>query len=138
MKFFIPIFALFIIASCKTSNVIQYEYKSTTQLGAQTTIVTADSLITQFNGRIGSKREARAITAQEWKAIGSSISEVDLKTLAEMKSPSDKRATDAAPYGSVKLITKDSTYASQSFDGYHSPEALLPLMGMIQKLRGEK
>ena len=71
---------------------------------------------------------------EEWAELQLSVEKVNLKTLADLPSPTNRRQTDAAPFGSVSLTTKDSTYVSGGFDGYNAGPSLTPLMTIIQRI----
>lgn len=134
MKYLIPLFAVLLMVSCKTNDILQYQYKSATMIGSKTMTITKDSIIVVFNGRGKKTYDARLTTPEEWEELELATSRVDLKDLNTLESPSNMRQTDASPYGTIFLTTKDSTYNTQSFDGYNSHESLLPLMGVIKKI----
>lgn len=135
LKYLIPFIALVIIAvSCKTTEIVQYEYSSTTMLGTRKVTVTKDSVIMSYNGRAESNMNTRATTDEEWTKLKESVEGVKLNDLSKLEAPTNKRQTDASPYAMFKLSTKDSTYISPSFDGYEANEKLLPLMGVVQDI----
>jgi hypothetical protein len=134
MKYILPIIAAFLIISCKTTDIAQYQYKATTMLGSRILTVTQDSVISSFAGRTTPTRTARATTPEEWNELKASVAGLKLETIATLESPTNKRATDASPFGSLKLTTKDSTYHSSSFDGYDSHKSLLPLTAVMKKI----
>lgn len=134
MKYLIPLFALLLVVSCKTKEIVQYKYTSTTMIGSKTLTVTKDSVTTEFNSRGKKSYEARATLAGEWEELKAASAKVDLNKLSELEAPTNRRQSDAAPFGTLFLSTKDSTYNSNSFDGYNAHESLLPLMGVIEKI----
>ncbi len=134
MKFFVAFLGLMIMFSCKTVDVRQYQYKSTTMLGSRTITITQDSVLTEFKGRVESSRTARATSPEEWVQLKESMKTVKLNDIADLLSPTNRRATDAAPFGSVSITTKDSTYQSATFDGFDANEQLLPLVVVIKKI----
>ncbi|MFT5822843.1 MAG: hypothetical protein ACI8ZM_004100 [Crocinitomix sp.] len=138
MKYILPVIAAFLIISCKTTDIIKYEYKSTTMLGSRILTVTQDSVVSSFSGRTTPTRSARATSPEEWTELKASATGLKLETISDLESPTNRRATDASPYGSVKLTTKDSTYHSSSFDGYDSHKALLTLTAVMAKIAGKK
>lgn len=133
-RFIMAFSALMILTACNTKEIIRYEYKSTTMLGSRTLTITKDSVISSYSGRIESNRQARKTTAQEWEALKTSANGIKLEEIRDLKSPTNRRATDAAPFGKVMLTTADSTYRSASFDGYESHEMLKPLMEVIKEI----
>jgi hypothetical protein len=134
MKYFLMFVGLVLLVSCKSYDIVQYEYRSTTMMGTRTVTITKDSVVSDYNGRMESNRIVRATLPEEWTELQLSIEKVDLKTLADLPSPTNRRQTDAAPFGSVSLSTKDSTYVSGGFDGYNADASLTPLMTIIQRI----
>ncbi len=127
-----------VLISCNELDVIKYEYRSTTMMGKTSVIITADSVVTTFNGRGEPTRTARATEPSEWAGLANSIKEVDLGKIATLEAPTNKRATDAAPYGTLIISTKDSVYTSASFDGKNPHAMLQPLMQEIVKIWEKK
>ncbi len=134
MKFIVACLGLMMMVSCKTIEVMQYEYKSTTMLGSRTITITQDSVVTEYNGRMENTRTARATSSEEWLQLKESMKTVKLDDISDLESPTNYRATDAAPFGSVIITTKDSSYQSASFDGFDANEQLLPLLTVIKKI----
>jgi hypothetical protein len=134
MRYLIALFSIVVLAACSTQDIIQYEYKSTTMLGSRTVTVTQDSVISVYSGRLESNRQARKTTPEEWEALKNSVKDVKLAEIKDLPSPTNKRSTDAAPFGTVYLTTKDSTYKSASFDGYDSHEMLQPLLDVLKEI----
>lgn len=126
--------AIAVLTACNTKEIIQYEYKSTTMLGSRTLTITKDSVISSYFGRMEANRQARKTTPEEWEALKNSAKTIKLEEIRDLKSPTNKRATDAAPFGKVMLTTADSTYRSASFDGFDSHEMLKPLMEVIKEI----
>jgi hypothetical protein len=132
--FFTLLFATSLLISCNETDIVSYEYHSTTMMGKTKVIITQDSVITTFNGRGEPTRSARATQSSEWTSLAASLKDVDLSKISTLESPTNKRATDAAPYGTIFVTTKDSTYTSASFDGKNPHEMLMPLMQEIIKV----
>jgi len=134
MRYLIALLTFVSLAACKTPEIIQYEYKSTTMLGSRKVTVTKDSVISVYNGRMDANRQARKTTPEEWEALKNSANNINLEEIRDLPSPTNRRATDAAPFGSLLLTTKDSTYRSASFDGFDSHEMLQPLMDVMKEI----
>ena len=124
--------------SCKELNFTKVEYRSTTMMGKTSVEITADSVVISFNGRGEPTRSSRSTESSEWMSLGKAMEGVDLNKIATLEAPSNKRATDAAPYGTIFITTKDSTYTSASFDGKNPHEMLMPLMNEIVKIWEKK
>ena len=130
-------FVALVFTACKSGDIISYKYSSTTMMGKSEWTITEDSVIYTFNGRSEPKREARATKATEWSALNKAIENIKLEEIADLKAPTEMRATDAAPFGKVYISTKDSTFKSKAFDGYNSHETLQPLLDEIKKITGK-
>ena len=126
---------LLALLSCKDLEIEKVSYSSATMMGRTVTTVTKDSVTVAFNGRGEPTYYSRATKTSEWEGIMKSLAEVDLKKIAELEAPSNKRATDAAPFGMFEVSTKDSTYQSNGFDGKNPHAMLMPLMEEILKIQ---
>lgn len=139
MKSLIVLFAVAItFLSCKEMDIKKVEYRSTTMMGKTTVTITADSVVTTFNGRGDATRTSRTLSTGEWNALMESLVKVELSKISSLESPTNKRATDAAPYGTIEITTKDSVYTSASFDGKNPHEMLMPTMQEIIKIWEKK
>lgn len=131
--FFLALILVFF--SCQDLEIQKVSYSSATMMGRTVTTITKDSVVVTFNGRGEPTYSARATTSAEWESIMKSLAEVDLKKIAELEAPSNKRATDAAPFGMFEISTKDSTYQSNGFDGKNPHSMLIPLMEEVLKIQ---
>ena len=125
------------LISCEELEVNQFEYTTTTMMGRTQLLVTQDSVVVDFNGRGEPTHFSRATKAQEWSGLMLSLKEVDLDKVASLEAPSNKRATDAAPFAYFEFTTKDSTYRSASFDHKNPNSMLKPCMDEIIKIQEE-
>ena len=114
--------------SCKELEILKYEYHTSTQMGRTVLAVTKDSVTVTFNGRGEPTYWARAVKAEEWKAINQSMQDVKLNEVSTLPAPSNGRATDRSPYAKFKFVGKDSTLTSSDFDAGKPHEMLQPLM----------
>jgi hypothetical protein len=135
MKRLFILFAAVGLISCKDLDIKKVSYSSATMMGRTQTTVTQDSVVITFNGRGEPTYFARPTKSVEWEGILNSLTDVDLKKIADLEAPSNKRSTDAAPFGMFEITTKDSTYQSNGFDGGNPHEMLKPLMKQIEKIR---
>ena len=65
----------------------------------------------------------------------SSLTTVKLEEINSLEAPSNKRATDAAPFAKMLFHTPDSTYESASFDHKNPHLMLKPTMEAILKIQ---
>lgn len=137
MKYVIICLSALAFISCKELEVSKFEYTTTTMMGRTQMIVTQDSVIVDFNGRGAPTHFARATKSEEWAGLMLSLQEVDLDKIADLEAPSNKRATDAAPFAYFAFTTKDSTYQSATFDHKNPNSMLMPSMDEILKIQEE-
>ncbi|HEX8564009.1 MAG TPA: hypothetical protein VF676_13615 [Flavobacterium sp.] len=71
------------------------------------------------------------ISDADWNQLVAAFHEVDLQGLAELKSPTEKRFYDGAAIADLKVIYKDSTYQSSSFDHGFPPAEIEKLVNKI-------
>jgi len=123
-----------ILFSCEETDIVQFDYQSTTMMGKTIITVRQDSVITSFVGRGNPTRTARATQNSEWLALVNSLKDVDLTKISTLESPTNKRATDAAPFGTLIVTTKETVFTSSAFDGKNPHEMLMPLMNEMAKI----
>lgn len=135
MKYLLILLSAFMLISCKELEIIRYEYSTSTQMGRTVLAVTQDSVTVTFNGRGEPTYWARETKDGEWEALNASMNGVDITKVPTLEAPSNRRATDAAPYAKFNFVGKDSTVTSASFDGGKPHEMLSPLMQEFIKIQ---
>jgi len=131
---FFAFISIGLLFSCSEEDIVQYQYTSTTMMGKTVVTVRQDSVITTFNGRGTPTRTARATEVSEWSSLFKSLEGVELSEISTLEAPTNKRATDAAPFGTIIITTKDSVFTSSTFDGKNPHEMLMPLMNELVKV----
>jgi hypothetical protein len=139
---------LIIAANCQTrkmssqqqeNNMITaIEFTSLTRGYQKHIFITADSLKETVKGRQdNNKIVKRKLPAGEWNALTKSISDIMLSGIAELPSPTSRRAFDGALHSTITISTKDGESFSHTFDDENPHEKLQPLMEAIKKVAGE-
>ncbi len=77
------------------------------------------------------------IDDNSWKTLIGYFDTLDLETLANHKAPSEKRFYDGAAIANLKIIYKDKTYISASFDHGNPPVAFAALVNKIVSFTNE-
>ena len=137
MKNLLIILGVIALTSCKELEVNKFEYTTSTMMGRTQLFITQDSVTVDFNGRGEPTHFARATKTSEWTGLMMSLENVDLDKIADLEAPSNKRATDAAPFAYFSFSTKDSTYRSSTFDHKNPNTMLVPSMNEILKIQEE-
>ena len=134
MRNLVIILLAIVAFSCEETDLKQLEYHSTTMMGRTVTTVTPDSVVVTFEGRTEPTRYARATKPDEWSNILKSLENVEFDKIDELEAPSNRRATDAAPFGKFVFITKKGTFESNGFDGGNPNDMLMPVMKAIEEV----
>ena len=116
----------------KSANV---EYTATTR-GFNLKIVVQDqkAWISNDRTRSGVKPEPVKISDQDWKELLTEFQELDLDEIPNLKWPSERRFYDGAAIGGLKIVYKDKTYESQSFDHGYPPVEIERFVNKIVSL----
>lgn len=121
--------------ACKEKEVSKFEYQTVTMMGKTTMVMTRDLVTVDFAGRGEPSHYERATSSDEWMVLMSSLTTVKLEEINSLEAPSNKRATDAAPFAKMLFHTPDSTYESASFDHKNPHLMLKPTMEAILKIQ---
>lgn len=81
---------------------------------------------------------SRKLDRDEWLVLLNAISEVDLKEIESLSSPTMNRASDAAMHGTISIMTSAQKSYVHGFDDENPNELLRPLMKAIRTLSGRK
>lgn len=129
---------VFALPACRHSKIVRCDYHSVTMMAHRTVVVTKDSVSLTVERRLDSSSfTAKRMKRAAWRKLVKSAAAVQLDSIRNLKAPSNDRATDAAPFGRIWLYTKDSTYASSTFDGRRPHSMLAPVMQSILNLQKE-
>lgn len=70
----------------------------------------------------------------EWSKLMSAMKTIDLKNISELKAPTQTRFYDGAAAAQLKVIFKDTTFETQSFDHGTPPKAIEAFVNDILSL----
>ena len=122
--------------SQKNSDVVKIEFTSLTRGYSNTLVFTKDSITQVVNERgIESNPRREKIKSTDWELLTASLSNVNLSEVADLKSPTMKRAYDGARHSTISITTSQGTVVAHSFDDEDPHEKLAPLMKTIAKLK---
>ena len=122
------------IISCSTSKITGYSYTEGNMMGSTKTTITADSLsfLKYANGQ--KSYEAYTSNTEDWQLVHDMGKHIKYKGMDTLTSPSMGRATDAASYAHLEIITLDSTYYSAGFDAGKPPIAISAIVLQMSKI----
>ncbi len=119
-----------------SSDVKKVVFSTGTRGYQETVDLTKDSVIITINSSFEerpSKNIRTKITSTEWEQVNNALTGIDTGKLGELKSPTMKRAVDAASHSAI-IVTTDNEY-SHSFDDTDPHEQLKKLMDVILKIQ---
>ena len=123
-----------LLVGCASSNIIGYAYTEGTMMGSTKMTITADSLKFLRYKEGQRSDEAHLSNGEDWTLIHKMGKHIDYKGIDTLTSPTMGRATDAAPFAMLEIMTKDSVYQSASFDGGSPPASIAALVLQLRKI----
>ncbi|CAM3709335.1 hypothetical protein FSS13T_12540 [Flavobacterium saliperosum S13] len=105
------------------------EYEANTR-GFYNKITAANQTIAVVKERDGKPTETK-ISDADWNELLSLYKAVNKEGLATLKAPSEKRFYDGAPIGSFRVITKEITFESSSFDAGNPPAEIEKIVNKL-------
>ena len=117
------------------------EYVATTR-GFYERIVIKNQTISVTNDRDAAEMPAATkISTADWKILNSEFQKLKLETIKDLVAPSEKRHTDAAAFGKLKIRQDKNEYSSNEFDNANPPEAIAKftnkIMAIAKKLKSK-
>jgi len=135
IKFLVPLLVLAIQVRGQTAkDVKQIEFSTSTRGSYKQVIFTPKEMMISEENRTSSKGEERKnkkLKSAEWKNLCSTLKEVSIAGIPDLKSPTMKRSFDGARTSTITVSTKDGKTWSHSFDNEDPNEQLQKLMGAI-------
>jgi hypothetical protein len=124
------ILSIAIIAmSCKSKKYISFTYSVMTRGFNMEATVTKDSTIIKKSNQ---KEVSKFKTDKKvWENLIEQSETVDLNTLPNLESPTNKRQFDGAMFAYLTIVTKDSIYKSASFDAGFPPNTIQPIVDIL-------
>ncbi|GAA4280525.1 hypothetical protein [Gaetbulibacter aestuarii] len=136
MKYLFILLSFFLTENgcCNKNNIDQealsFEYNATSR-GLFQQITIDKNKIKTISAR-GEKPIEKACPDDLWASLVNNLDSLDLKTIENLKAPSDKRLFDGAAHASLSINYKDKTYKSPSFDHGNPPKAIASLVKVIR------
>jgi hypothetical protein len=110
------------------------EYTANTR-GFYQKITVKNQMVTVSKDRNGTDKPVPVkISDADWNELVSYFKTVKLDSLATLKAPTQKRFYDGAAIANVKIIYKDKTYESASFDNGFPPKEIKKFVNKITAL----
>lgn len=112
----------------QTSTISEVTFNAHTR-GAMENISLIDNTVTYKDYNT---TKTYSITKVQKEQLLDLIKNLELKSISELKAPSNKRATDAALHASLQIKTTNETYISSDFDHDNPPSELKPIVDLLR------
>lgn len=122
----------------KPENIQRIEFNSGARSFRQQVILTPDSVLSieeDFRKNDRPVVKFAKMTSSDWNALTKALEGVELSTIDQLKSPTDKRTYDAAAHGSIIITLRGNKTYTHGFDDKTPHEKLMPLMKAILHIR---
>lgn len=116
----------------KEGEHISFEYEASTRGNYFKTLVKQDTVI-NIKGRKG-VAEQKNLPKKDWNSVLKEVEKIDPAKIETMKPPSNKRFHDGAMMAVLKIIYKEKTYQTETFDHGNPPSEIKPLVDRILKV----
>lgn len=113
----------------KESENISFEYEANTR-GSYKKVLAKQDTVFSITKR-GGEAVYKKLSKSDWNSLLNLLSKVDATKIADLKAPSEKRFYDGAMIAGLKVIYKDKTYESSSFDHGNPPAEIKDLVNKI-------
>ncbi|URC13826.1 MULTISPECIES: hypothetical protein [unclassified Flavobacterium] len=124
----------FIGTSCSSQKkadmkATEIEYSAVSR-GTYKVIVVQNKTVLVTNGRNAQPVESK-IDDLKWKQIVAEFSKINLKTIPDLKGPTQKRFHDGAALGNLKVTQDQKIYETQGFDDGYPPKEIENLVNLL-------
>jgi hypothetical protein len=125
-----------------SSDVNKIEFRTGSRAFHKRIVLTKDSVIVMVNSsldNIQSNDSKTLIQTEEWNKLINSLQGVDIRQLEKLKSPTMKRAVDAADGSTLTVVTeKESNHSFDDLEPNEQLKKLLDIVLEIEKSRTSK
>jgi hypothetical protein len=130
-------FLILLMTACGTSKITSYQYTAGTR-GYQLSITVNQDSVRLKEVTNKEVNTVYATNSEFWKGLEKESKSIVLDSVANLKSPSNKRQFDAAMFAKMTFTTQDSVYKSASFDGGKPHEMLQGIVDSLVNLNTKK
>jgi len=113
----------------KESENISFEYEANTRGNYLKRIVKQDTFYAIKNR--GGDLVEKTLSKTDWNSILGLLSKVEIAKIPDLKAPSEARFYDGAMMANLKVIYKDKTYETPTFDHGNPPAEIKDLVNKI-------
>ena len=136
---FVFIFLSFLITEnrcCNSSKINQealaFQYSAVSRGLFQN--ITIDKKQIKIISARGEKAVEKPCPDKIWQTLLNTLDSINIKSLENLKAPSERRFYDAAAHASLSIIYEGETYKTPSFDHGNPPEPIANLVKAIKSV----
>lgn len=123
---------------CQNNSITKIEFTTLTRGYQKQVFISADSLVKIVEGRQDeNKVQKRKLADGEWKELVNEAAKTPVTEIAQLKSPTSRRAFDGARHSTIVIHTKDGRSYTHSFDDENPHEKLKVLLDLIKNMEGD-
>lgn len=114
----------------KNSDLYSFEYEALTRGSYKKIVITQDT-VTTIKDHEMKEVISRPISKTDWDKLVKALDKVNVEDLENLKAPSNKNHADAALAANLKVIKKDKTYGTPTFDHGNPPAEIAKLVNSM-------
>ena len=133
IAFFIFLFSASDCSNQEKSSVESISYETFTRGSSTMYTVTPKSIEVKSTG-LNASENSNNISEKDWQDLLSTMEDIDVSGMSQLKAPTDSRASDAALHAILSVRKNDTIYKTNSFDHGNPPAEVKPLVEAILRL----
>ena len=113
---------------------ISFTYEATSRGFYEMTEITKDSILFS-NDRDLEEVEVSKCNTKDWSELIQLLKEIDVKSLSQLESPTNKHQVDAAAIATFSVKINDETYETNVFDHGYPPKPISSLVNKVLSMK---
>ena len=110
------------------------EYSASTRGYSHVTTIKNQEITIETNSRGSKSTQTGKISAADWKILIAEFQKLKLDNIKDLVAPSDKRATDAAAFGQLKITHQEKEFTSNDFDNGNPPPDIAKFTNKVTEI----
>jgi len=133
LAFIILLFSANDCSNHENQNINSISYETFTR-GSSTVYKISNSILKITSTGVNKAESSKQLCSEEWTMLVQKLEEVEVSKINQLKTPTDKRASDAALHAILSIRKNDTIYKTNSFDHGNPPKEVKPLVEAILRL----
>ena len=110
------------------------DYTASTRGFYQHIVITNQTVAVSSQRDLKTMPTATKISAADWKILVNEFQKLKLDNIKDLAAPSDKRASDAAAFGQLKITHHEKEYLSNEFDNGNPPTDIAKFTNKVTEI----